>query len=473
MKNTVLASLATISLGAGLLLLPGIASAASLEASEEELTAVMGPAQEYQRGLSVNGVAPTLRSVVVGEESILAYCIEYWIRAADPDHESAVTGWDEFTGDNNFKTDPQVRHSVAWILRHSYPTLSLEQVAQQTGAVGLSEAEVISATQAAIWHFTDDFVPDKELLVEDAPDGTARTTDQSAANVQAVFDYLTGSDNTGLTEQEVQASVTLEDATDPDASIPEPVASGMTSEADHVFGPILLNASTDEVELAMRPIDARVEADQITVVTSEGEPLDLAEPVSAEEVWVHVPADLETGAVRLAAESVEYGYTGRLIIPEPDGQRRFQTIVVVDQTTDSAATELELTWEKTVVEKPDSPAESPLEDAPPVEEPREETQPIKAQVENTSPSEAPPLLSEEPVAVQENSSVAAVETERPTPTQDNLEKKASTQEAVETKPAAELATTGAQQTRNVLVALGTVAVGACLMVVNRFRRSRT
>src|SRR5690625_638 len=161
MRRTLMVSLATVSLGGGMVLAPGLAYSAPLgvepssDIEEQSDTAVMGPAQEYQRGLSVNGVAPTLRSVVVGEESILAYCIEYWIRAADPDHESAVTGWGEFTGDNNFKTDPQVRHSVAWILRHSYPTLSLEQVAQQTGAVGLSEAEVISATQAAIWHFTD------------------------------------------------------------------------------------------------------------------------------------------------------------------------------------------------------------------------------------------------------------------------------------------------------------------------------
>jgi len=432
----------------------------------------MGPAQEYQRGLAVNGVAPTLRSVIVNDESILAYCIEYWIRAADPDHESAVTAWEEFTGDNHFKTDPQVRHSVAWILRHSYPVLSLEEVAQQTGAVELTEAEAISATQAAIWHFTDDFVPDGTLRVEDAPDGSARSSERSAANVHAVFDYLTGSANTGLTEQEVQASVTLEDATDPEANIPEPVASSRTNDADHLFGPIQLNASSDDVELAMRPSEASVESDQITIVTSEGEPLNLAEPVSAEEVWVHVPAHLETGSVRLTAESVEYGYTGRLIIPEPDGQRRFQTIVVVDQTTDSAATELELTWEKPIVEEPDSPTEPPVEETSPAEKLPEETKPVKAQGENISPTQTPPMPSEPPVG-QENPTVSAVETERPTPTQDNSEKKASTQEAVETKPAAELATTGAQQTRNVLVALGTVAVGACLMVVNRFRRSRT
>ena len=112
MRHTILASLAAVSLGGAALAVPGIASAAQNTDPSNGPAAVMGPAEDYQYGLTVNGVSPTLRSVVVDGESILAYCIEYWVQAADPDHRSAVTGRDAFTGDNN-KTDPQVRESVA------------------------------------------------------------------------------------------------------------------------------------------------------------------------------------------------------------------------------------------------------------------------------------------------------------------------------------------------------------------------
>ena len=466
MRSTILVSLTTFSIGAFSLLTPPIAAADATGALEPEPTAVMGPAQEYQRGLTVNGVAPTLRSVVVDGESILAYCIEYWIRAADPDHEAAVTGWDEFTGDNQFKSDPQVRQHVAWILRHSYPTLSVAEVAEHTGTEELSATEIITATQAAIWHFTDDFVPDGNLVVEAGPDDTMRA--HSAANVQAVFDYLTGSTNTGLTEQETQASVTLENNTIDDAEVPEAIDDLVDNDEDHVFGPILLNTSSDDVELAVHPSDDEIPIEDLVVMDPTGQVVDLDQAVSANELWVQIPAEMESGSVELSAESIEFGYTGRLIIPEPDNQRRFQTIVVVDQTTSQAATEIELAWEKPVVEEPEPADESPSTDpspdpsnTPPVEEPDVEEPPaddpsVTAPTEDPTPPPAQPESSAPPEAV-ENSVVSTPSPEEP----------------AETEPAAELATTGAHQTRNVLVALGTIAVGACLLIVNRLRKRRT
>lgn len=493
MNTTVLASLATLSLGAGILLVPSTAFAVSSEATERDLTAVMGPAREYQRGLSVNGVAPTLRSVVVDGESILAYCIEYWIRAADPDHESAVTAWDDFTGDNNFKTDPQVRHHVAWILRHSYPTLTIDQVAQQAGTVSLSETEVITATQAAIWHFTDDFVPDGQLNVADAPDGTARMSQHSADNVQAVFDYLTGSTNTGLTEEEVRASVTLEDTTDLAQDLPETVAAVRAHAEDHMFGPIMLNSSSPEVDLEMRLDGSETQLDQITMVDRHGEIINLDQAVTAEEIWVHVPAEMETGTVQLAAESVEYGYTGRLIIPEPDGQRRFQTIVVVDQATDSASSEIDLAWEKPEPEEPEIEKEPEVEEEPePQEDPQIEEEPQTEDEPDTSenPPTVDPLIEVPPVeetpVVESPTETPSVPQEEPSvpseqpeisETQDPgevlPEEEVSPQEVSQAEPAAELAITGAHQTRNLLVGLGTLAVGAGLVVLNHYRRTRS
>ena len=466
MHSTILVSLTTLSIGAVSLFATSIAHADDSPTPEIELTATMGPAQEYQRGLTVNGVAPTLRSVVVDGESILAYCIEYWIRAADPDHESAVTSWDEFTGDNHFKTDPQVRQHVAWILRHSYPTLSVEEVADQTGARQLTTTEALTATQAAIWHFTDHFVPDGEVVVESGPD--EEVSEHSAANVQAVFDYLTGSANLGLSEQETQASVTLEHD-EQAAEVPDVIASNIPHEDDHVFGPILLNSSSQEVDLDLTTSEQDTALDALVLMDETGEAIDLDQAVSAEQLWIHVPGDVESGTVELSAQSIEYGYTGRLIIPEPDGQRRFQTIVVVDETKTQAATEIEFAWEKPPVEEPESeqiipptdpapePAETLPEDKPAVDQPVAEEPVLDTPLEETVPSPVASPVPTNPVAVESpatDTPVVAEATEADTVSE-------------------ELATTGAHQTRNVLVALGTIAIGAGLLVLNRMRKRRT
>lgn len=468
MRNTFLASVAVASLGGSVLLAPSAAFATQSSETNEAPTAVMGPAEEYHHGLTVNGVSPTLRSVVVDGESILAYCIEYWVQAADPDHESAVTGWDEFTGDNYFKTDPQVREHVAWILRNSHPTLSLEQLATTTGTTDLTEAEAIAATQAAIWHFTDDFVADGNLVVEPAAQSSTPVSQQAAKNVQTLFDYFTGTENTGLTEQQVQASATLVDATGDEVEIPEPIDE-IADEDDHVFGPVLLDASADQVDLDISATGPDASVEELSILDATGSTIDVAEPVNADEIWVHVPAETETGGVEITAESTEFGYTGRLITPEPDEQRRFQTIVMVDETTHQASTSIELDWQQPQHEEPPAPSTPPEPSEPPTEEPPSEEPPSEEPrteeppVEQTPPPEAPV---EEPTP-------AEPQPERTDGPIDQTEEQPVEDEAEPVQMAGKLAETGAHQTRNVLIALGTLAVGGTLLVINRFVRKRS
>lgn len=469
MKHIFLTSLTAVSLSGAIFLSPGAAHAVEMSDTADTPVAVMGPEDEYQHGLTVNGVSPTLRSVIVKDESILAYCIEYWVQAADPDHESAVTGWDEFTGDNKFKTDPQVRQHVAWILRNSHPTLTLAELASNTGITDLSEAEAVTATQAAIWHFTDDFVPDGHLTVESAePDGEP-VSEQASHNVQALFDYFTGEDNVGLNEDEVQASVTLVDGTASAGAIPEAIEEHVDHEDDHVLGPIALNASSEDVDLELRAMNAEVELEELSVMDASGELVDMSQPVSAEELWLHVPAEMETGGIELAAESSEYGYTGRLITPEPDNQRRFQTIVMVDSTSDQAATSLELNWNKPQLDVPSetpTPSEPPLE-VPPTEDPViEEPPPSETPVAEPTPTE----MSAEPTPTEMSAEPKPAPTDEPT--EPLREAPVDEVEAEAVKATGELAETGPYQVRNVLIALATLAAGAGLLLINRFVRKK-
>ena len=468
MKHTLLASLAAVILGTTAFLGTAPAHASHTSELDHEVSAVMGPEQEYQRGLAVNGVAPTLRSVTVDEETILAYCIEYWVRAAAPGHQAAVTTWDGFTGDNRFKTNPQVRQAVAWILHNSYPALSIDELAARTAATNLTAAEAIAATQAAIWFYTDDFVSDGVLTVEAAPDDAASLTATSAANVHQIFAYLTGDQNTGLTEHEVQASVTLHDASGSEVSAPGPVLEAKTDDGDHLLGPVTVKSSSDHVSLRLDTTNLAVSPEELTLLDAQGQAIDTTKPIGVQELWVLVPADTASGGVQLSAESTEYGYTGRLIIPEPAADRRFQTIVVVDQISNIATTELALHWEKAELAEP------------PVEEPREEEVADHATEETLSDEEITSVAqtvtanpTQEQQTNQELSTTVTLQNPpgTPAPTQAEVDT-IETEETVQAQHTAteELAETGAHQTRNILVALGTIAVGGVLIIVNRLRR---
>ncbi len=473
MHHTILATLAAVTLGTNTL--------GSLEAIEAEpnheterlTTAVMGPELDYQQGLTVNDVAPTLRSVVVNGETILAYCIEYWVRAAAPDHQAAVTSWDGFTGDNHFKTDPQVREAVAWILRNSYPALSLQELSERTDTSTLTAPEAIAATQAAIWFYTDDFVSDGELTVEAAPDDEASMADSSAENVQYIFDYLTGDANVGLTEEEVQASVTLSDASSAEISAPEPILESVETEDDHLLGPVIINSSSAQVDLHLESTDPAVSTDEITLFDVQGQVLDPLTPVEVPELWVHVPAETASGELHIAAESTEHSYTGKLIIPEPAPDRRFQTIVVVEQTPNIASTELLMSWEKTEATEP--PAKEPIPEPPSVDEETPEEIPP-----NDEPTLQVPPVEDRPSPEGHTSDPTPQPTEikpseKPLEIQQEVIEPQNEELVVRTEDETteELAETGAHQTRNVLVALATLATGAILLLVNRLRRRYT
>ncbi|MDN6498827.1 MAG: hypothetical protein L0K44_03595 [Yaniella sp.] len=208
------------------------------------------------------------------------------------------------------------------------------------------------------------------------------------------------------------------------------------------------------------------------MLDATGNEVDTSQPVRAEELWVHVPGDTETGGVHISAESTDFGYTGRLITPEPDAQRRFQTIVMVDATTDQADTELELNWQKTQTDPPPEPETPPAPPEAPVEEPPVEEPPLEG-----PPAEEPPV---EPSPVDEPTPEAPQPEQEIEEVQESVKKlPSSTDEAtrVEEDPrveaAGELAETGAHQTRNILVALATLAVGAALLVINRLARKKT
>ena len=89
---------------------------------------------------------------------------------------------------------------INWVLHHGYPANdlgALQTVLDKKGITlhdGLSKEEAITATQAAVWHFSDNknIDTEKPLPYESADEG---------ADVLALYEYLTGKDNTGIGQQ--------------------------------------------------------------------------------------------------------------------------------------------------------------------------------------------------------------------------------------------------------------------------------
>lgn len=87
--------------------------------------------------------------------NVLAYCVELPTPLEDGDVLKEVD-WDKHPGkDTKFKGDNPGK--VLWILNRSYPNKSVKEVRDEFKIDKLDKEDVIAATQAALWYFSDNF----------------------------------------------------------------------------------------------------------------------------------------------------------------------------------------------------------------------------------------------------------------------------------------------------------------------------
>jgi len=163
----------------------GLGMAGTASAEEDQPTAIRG-AVETEPGWNVinaGGSGQQAARIFItpegSDQRVEAYCIDL--------HTSLKTeflyeegAWDE----SNVGNLPQVQ----WILHNSYPSATPANLAEAAGAdlTELAEGDHVfaayTATQAAIWHFTDQF----ELAEGDS----TNKGDVEDAAVSAIYDYL-------------------------------------------------------------------------------------------------------------------------------------------------------------------------------------------------------------------------------------------------------------------------------------------
>ncbi|MGW4062648.1 Cys-Gln thioester bond-forming surface protein [Amycolatopsis sp. NPDC004747] len=231
---------------------------------------------------------------------------------------------------------------INWVLHHGYPGLKLDEVeaelAKQGVKVhdGVSEAEAITATQAAVWHFSDGVNLDlKQPLKESNPP-------EANADVSALYSYLVGDQNTGIGAQPK-----------PTLDIAGPKTEG---KAGTKIGPFQV-ATTGEVTSLTSELP-----DGVKVTDADGKELKATDVKDGSKLFVDVPAGTKPGKGTFSLKASGELATGRLFVAENYAKQPAQSLIVADSEKTQVTANAAASWSETPAAPttaPSTPAGAP------------------------------------------------------------------------------------------------------------------
>ncbi|HJP74491.1 MAG TPA: thioester domain-containing protein [Pseudonocardiaceae bacterium] len=286
----------------------GIGAPVTMKLSPVEAKVVNRPTESTQ------GVVNMLQLVKDGSPVgglVPAYCID--LTTSLKKHVTMQAGWwSSFIG----RTGSEFHNNnkqINWILQNSYP--SIKDLSKLSTTANLpdtiSEADAISGTQAAIWHFSDD--------------ATLDTTDAHPdADLTGLYNYLIGSSNTGIDEGKVSLS-----------------PSQATGTIGKLVGPFTLKSNLTDLKLDISKLPSGV-----TVVDANGKQLSTDSLASGSKFYLTVAAGTTatTGSVYASGNS-----PSGLIFTADNSQ---QVIAAGNATVDTVAT---ATWTQSGATTPTTP----------------------------------------------------------------------------------------------------------------------
>ncbi|GAA2426567.1 TQXA domain-containing protein [Streptomyces pulveraceus] len=304
-----LARLAIVSLASGLVAtgataLAGPAAADGGDQSAGGATARLGGMTDFGRvtieekdGSRWSVGSAGLFEMRTGQGGTLsAYCIDLRTGARRDFHYKEV-GWDQSSLHNN--TDAG---KILWVLEHSYPRVAVAELAEKAGAKGLDRSDAAAATQAAIWHFSDEV-----------------TATPAAADAKLLTAYLLGrAENL----QEPKASLAL-------------APSSVAGRSGGRLGPVTVTTSASAAALSLAPgapPGARI-------VDKDGAPVTDAK--NGDQVFLDIPAGAPDGSTELTALATTGVPLGRAFV-STDGPS--QTLVLAGSSSSAVSAEASASW---------------------------------------------------------------------------------------------------------------------------------
>ncbi|MGH3434929.1 MAG: thioester domain-containing protein [Sciscionella sp.] len=283
-----------------------------------------------KRGYAVNvkagdatdysGVIAELMKLRTSEKQTLEmYCVELTVNL-NPDETLVQQPWDKYPGKGDFDKN---KSKINWVLHNSYPSLKTSEVGKAAGIKGLTPAEAISATQAAIWHFSDGAT----LNTKDPL--TRSSAAKHEHNVTALYEYLIGDANTGIsTPPGLGLSVT---------------PGNLEGHAGTNIGPFTVATTADSVALTSQLPDG------VTLLDSNGKPLDPAAITNGSKIYIHVPSDAKAGKAAFTLTAQASTPVGWLFIGEHYKKHPTQSLIVANSTKTKRSASASAKWSAAVV----------------------------------------------------------------------------------------------------------------------------
>lgn len=280
---------------------------------------------------------------LAGGSSLQAYCVEIDVNL-DPKRGLVEKPWDEFPNDASPFDDN--RDKINWVLQNGYPVLDTAELEQRlagddapvTFDSGLDEREAVAATQAAVWHYSDGKDLDREH-----PISSHGADDSAAADVVALYDYLTGEANTGIGDQPKPA---LEVSPD-----------GAAGTAGEKLGPFTVSTTGEITDLKTELPDG------VKITDADGKELTVAELADGARFFVDVPAEAAEGNGSFELTASAHVATGRLFVADDYAEKPAQSLIVASSEDTTLAGGGSVSWEA-APETTVPPTETPSSEAP-------------------------------------------------------------------------------------------------------------
>ncbi|QGZ48978.1 MULTISPECIES: Cys-Gln thioester bond-forming surface protein [Streptomyces] len=231
--------------------------------------------------------------------TLQTYCIDLYTGAKNGQEYKEV-GWDQSSLHNN-----EDAGKIRWILQNSYPQVNdLGELAKKVGAKNLTEKTAAAATQAAIWHFSDD--------VEAMP------ADEDA---QALTKYL---EEKAVNLEEPKASLSLS-------------PSSVAGKSGERLGPVTVNTNAASAAVSLTP----GAPEGVKLVDKDGKVV--TDVANGGQVYFDIPAGAADGSAELTVQADTTVPIGRAFVST---KVKSQTLILAGTSKSTVNAKASASWAK-------------------------------------------------------------------------------------------------------------------------------
>lgn len=234
------------------------------------------------------------------------YCVEIDTNI-DTKHSMVEKPWDSYPNASSPFNDNRAK--INWILHNGFPVVDTDGLTKVLGEAGydanngIDRAEAITATQAAIWHFSDN----KNLDLEN-PFPPAKGPRDAEDDVVELYKYLIGDANVGI-----------DDEPDATLAISPTEATGKIGER---IGPFTVSTTGDIDKLTTNLPDG------VKVVDANGAEVTAEQIENGTELFLDVPEGTEAGDGSFELTATAGVDTGRLFVGQKYDEDPTQSLIV-------------------------------------------------------------------------------------------------------------------------------------------------